>query len=157
MSLLPEIKNGILLSVEIPQTPKVSKRLSKKMFARVRGIERRAKRKHKRKPKKQKTTFVTTKYKEYIKSGAWMKRKEQYFKKFGKECAICKSPYRIGLHHISYRHVGRELDEELVALCWTHHSAYHDQEGVKRDNSSTHTFIEEERQVLELKEITKSF
>ena len=156
MSLLPEVKDGVLVSVAIPRgKPKRTKvpRSYLKRLARKLQSE-----KDKRKNQKKKATpFQTPKYKTYIKSPAWKARRYSYFKKYGKECAICKSTHLVGLHHVSYKNVGRELDEELVALCWMHHEAYHIAEGVTRENLSTHTFIEEERQVLELREVVKRF
>lgn len=154
MSLLPEVRDGVLVSIEIPYVPKKEKKISRRYQRRLNRIFKNAEKKRKNKKQKPKP-FVTPKYKTYIKSPAWKARRLAFFKKYGKQCTVCGSRTRVGLHHISYRHVGRELDEELVALCWTHHEAYHEVEGVERENVSTHTFIEEERQVLEFREIAK--
>lgn len=96
-------------------------------------------------------------YKEYIHSKKWKKRKEAYYKNNKKECALCKSEWRIGLHHVTYKRLGVELDTDLIALCWPCHSDYHEKYGVKQNNKVTHTFIIEEQEVIKLSEITKNF
>jgi len=55
-------------------------------------IKKKCKRLHKTKRvKKLKKTKIKLKYKEYIKSLLWKKIKANYYKKFPKECVICKS------------------------------------------------------------------
>jgi len=110
----------------------------------------------KEKKKKHENRFVTPKYKVYIKSGAWKRRKAQYYQTHPKQCVACKNVYRVGLHHINYKRVGRELDEDLVALCWNCHGKYHGIYGVHQDNEeNTYTFIDEKIQVGEMTEIMK--
>jgi len=154
MSLLPEVRDGVLVTVQIPQGKPKRTKVSK---IHLRRLERQLqKESNRRKNKKNPAPFITPKYKDYIKSEAWKIRRAKFFKKYGRECAVCKSTRLVGLHHISYKHVGRELDEELVALCWTHHEAYHIAEGVQQDNLNTHTFIEDERQVIEFTSLVKN-
>lgn len=95
-------------------------------------------------------------YKLYIKSKKWSQRKKTYYKHHKKECVICGSKYEIGLHHISYKNLGKEHDEDLVSLCWFHHSKYHDNYGVKNKNNKTHIFIEEEKQEIEFFDIVRT-
>lgn len=112
----------------------------------------------KKKNKKKKVKLVKNKkvsYKNYIKSKEWKKRREEYYKKFKKECVICKNVSRVGLHHLSYKNLGREEDDDLVCLCWGCHSDYHDQYGVSCENESTHNFIIEAQQEMEMSDIIK--
>jgi hypothetical protein len=74
--------------------------------------------KAKKKKKKKGKPFVRPKYKEYIKSQKWKQRRNEYYKTHPRECVICKSKHLVGLHHMTYKNLGRELDEDLVALCW---------------------------------------
>jgi len=51
---------------------------------------------------------------------------------------------------MSYRHIGNERDDELVAFCRDHHMQFHDEYGVKLDMiAETTAFIEEQQQLLE--------
>jgi hypothetical protein len=87
-------------------------------------------------------------YREYIASWQWTKRKEAYYAKHSKECAICKS-FRVDLNHIYYGNYGFEKDEDLVPLCRTHHDALHRKIGVHKDmRYATADFIEWQRNYL---------
>jgi hypothetical protein len=90
------------------------------------GWRKRLKHRNKKKRKRQKKgRIVGLKYKEYIKSQAWLRRRIAYYKTHEKKCAVCKSSHRISLHHITYANVGREPDEDLVPLCLDCHENYH--------------------------------
>lgn len=91
-----------------------------------------------KKPKKQ---WIQPKYNKYIKSRSWYLRRMAFFAKYGELCSACGAGEHIDVHHISYRHLGRELDEELVQLCRDCHKEYHEKHGVKQDNIKTHDFI----------------
>lgn len=102
--------------------------------------------------KKRRRTFneAPQNYRLYIKSDFWTRRRADYFKKFGKQCAICGARRRISLHHIVYGKLGSEKDEHLVALCWPHHEALHNEIGVKANmTKETNAFIVDTRQFLE--------
>lgn len=149
MSLLPSIQDVVDMSNGVYKSPAVKKLSNKKNYLRKKA----------RKKKKQKfkaRPFVRPNYKIYMKSQAWRTRKNKYFAVYGKQCAVCSSHYRVGVHHISYKNLGRELDEDLVVLCWLHHNAYHDAHGVKSNNAETHKFIDEERQALEFSALVKT-
>lgn len=61
----------------------------------------------------------------YIKSEWWTKRKNQYFKRYGRRCEVCGSTEKIQLHHKLYGKYYHELDRDLVALCFFHHDQLH--------------------------------
>jgi len=93
---------------------------------------------------------VPKKYKVYIKSKYWTERKNQYYRKFGRKCAVCFSSKYIDLHHMVYGNYGFERDEFLVPLCREHHGAFHAEVGVKQNMlAETHTFIQEQQELLE--------
>src|SRR4051812_21846173 len=83
-----------------------------------------------RKIKKRPTTIW--KYKDYIKSKAWRRRKAEYFKRHPKRCAVCRNPH-VDLHHISYRNIGNERDDQLIPLYRIHHDGFHSSHGVQQD------------------------
>lgn len=78
---------------------------------------------------------VPKKYSVYIKSIHFEKRKNRYYKKFGKKCMCCGSTEYVQLHHVVYNNFefGFEKDEDLSALCIQCHKDFHDTYGVKKD------------------------
>ncbi|CCD89864.1 protein of unknown function [Bradyrhizobium sp. ORS 285] len=76
---------------------------------------------------------IPTQYKAYIKSVFWSERRERYFRKHGKRCAVCRTTEGINLHHKVYGNYGSEPDADLMPLCGRHHIGFHTQHGVKRD------------------------
>lgn len=65
------------------------------------------------------------KYSSYLRSHAWSDRRRAYYEKFGRACAVCGSDVRVELHHLSYAAMGCEPDDDLMALCVSHHRAVH--------------------------------
>ena len=69
--------------------------------------------------------MLTPKYLSYIAGPRWKKRKERYYSKFRKACALCgkgNPEVRIQLHHLTYERLGYERDEDLMPLCELHHA-----------------------------------
>lgn len=71
------------------------------------------------------------KYKEYLKSAEWEKKKQERLAIDGHRCVMCGRPEnrcRKGLscHHISYRNLGKEdVYKDLVSLCSSCHLKIH--------------------------------
>jgi 5-methylcytosine-specific restriction endonuclease McrA len=70
------------------------------------------------------------KYKKYIKSKKWQKKKLQALVHHGCECAACGTKEKIHIHHISYLNLfgkgpGKESMEDLIPLCDYHHNLVH--------------------------------
>lgn len=87
-----------------------------------------------RKNKRKYLNRIPRSYKIYIKSPYWTKRKNSFYKKYGKFCLICKGSYSIQLHHAFYGNYGNEADTDLIPLCVEHHARIHQLIGkVKRD------------------------
>jgi len=65
-------------------------------------------------------------YLDYINSKAWRRKKARYYKKHGKICQICGSDKYVELHHLTYKRLGQEPDEDLQALCKGCHQNTHE-------------------------------
>lgn len=146
MSFLPEVRDGLI----VHKRPIVYKKGKVGLHL---APERKKKHRRRRLSKRQKRLLrsrVPLKYRVYIKSTWWSLRKLAYYRNNGKQCAICSSTKYIDLHHMIYINYGYEKDEHLVALCRTHHAAFHEKVGVKRDMvAETNVFVDEERQLRE--------
>lgn len=114
------------------------------------------KKKNKKRRHKKPKPFKVPKYKEYIKSHQWRKRRNEYYRTHPKECVVCKSTRMIGLHHMTYKNLGRELDEDLVALCWPCHERYHEEYSKGNIYEQTQEYIIENQQVEEFSQIVKN-
>src|SRR6202035_3930812 len=64
-------------------------------------------------------------YKIYLKSDGWADKRKVILKRDRYLCQGCGSRRHLQVHHLSYRSVGRELDEELTVLCRTCHMKKH--------------------------------
>lgn len=73
----------------------------------------------------QKLSYSAERYLRYINSGAWKNRRKRYFETYEKRCAFCDARRSIELHHHTCERMGRELDDDLIALCRQHHAAVH--------------------------------
>lgn len=76
---------------------------------------------------------ISQDYHTYIHSPDWEDRKRRYYETHPKRCVICLTYKHIDLHHLSYRNLGNEQDEELVAVCRFHHDMFHAIFGSKLD------------------------
>ena len=59
-------------------------------------------------------------YRRYLNSQAWAARRAEILARADGECEECGAtllPGEAEVHHLSYERVGRELPEDLVALC----------------------------------------
>lgn len=68
----------------------------------------------------------TMNYKEYLKTEHWIHFREEVFKFCHGSCQICGSTDRINVHHKSYVNRGRETFNDVVCLCYSCHSKFHD-------------------------------
>jgi 5-methylcytosine-specific restriction endonuclease McrA len=77
-----------------------------------------------------------SRYTAYIESKYWEDRKNKYYQIHGKKCSVCGSTRYVSLHHLDYTRLGDELDEDLVAACWSCHKKFHEKYGVHRESKS---------------------
>lgn len=63
-------------------------------------------------------------YDEYLRSPWWKSRRLRCLKQAGYRCKDCGGRAN-QVHHLSYAHLGAELDRDLVALCKDCHETRH--------------------------------
>jgi len=62
----------------------------------------------------------------YIKSKEW-KKKVAWIHKIRKgKCEICGARKKLDVHHLTYKNLGNEKEEDLQLLCRVHHKQAHD-------------------------------
>ena len=64
-------------------------------------------------------------YDRYMRSPEWLERRQRFLDEHPDGCAICRSLRGLHVHHLDYRHLGAEPDDDLIALCGLHHDALH--------------------------------
>jgi hypothetical protein len=111
------------------------------------------KKKGKKKNKKPRERQTVRSYKSYINSKLWTRRKNEFFKKYGKQCSCCNSTKFVQLHHKVYTGIyGNEPDRHLIAMCSNCHNLFHDTYGVKADmQEDTKQFVGEMKSSIHLK------
>lgn len=73
-------------------------------------------------------------YRMYMGSAYWKRRKQVYFSRHGKQCAVCGEKQGVTLHHKRYDvSYGDEPDDALVALCPFHHQEFHETHPLKEN------------------------
>jgi 5-methylcytosine-specific restriction endonuclease McrA len=78
-------------------------------------------------------------YNSYISSKKWAKRRRRYYACNPNTCKVCGSREEITLHHLTYERLGKELDADLMPLCWKHHQSFHDLIGGSKKNMVVET------------------
>lgn len=71
-------------------------------------------------------------YTEYGKSKWWNSRRWAYWQDHERRCMACateSAAVKIDIHHMTYRHVGCEPDDDLIGLCRDCHQAVHAAKG----------------------------
>lgn len=90
-------------------------------------------------------------YRVYIGSAYWKRRKQQYFSKYGKKCAVCGKVDGVTLHHKKYDNKlnGKEPDDFFVALCKYHHHEFHQNHELKQNMTrDTDSYVYTMKQVM---------
>ena len=72
-------------------------------------------------------TKHTNHYESYIHSASWRKRRQRALRLGHYRCALCGSTQSLQVHHLTYAHLGNELDSELMVLCTSCHHKVHAQ------------------------------
>lgn len=94
-------------------------------------------------------------YYDYIQSPEWKSRKYSFYKKNGRNCAACGSNKQTLIHHLSYEHLGKEPDGDLVVLCWDCHRELHLKFGARRWDlkEKSYQFIQEKQAIVAAEEL----
>jgi hypothetical protein len=64
-------------------------------------------------------------YYQYLDSEEWKQKRNVILSKASYLCQGCKNNKANRVHHMTYRNLGAECDEELMALCDICHDSYH--------------------------------
>jgi len=87
-----------------------------------------------KKEKKRKTRIIPVSYETYIKSNVWINRRNEYWKRHKKVCAVCLSTIFVELHHAKYsEYNGKDKDNHLFPLCKSCHLEFHQEYGSSGD------------------------
>jgi 5-methylcytosine-specific restriction endonuclease McrA len=65
------------------------------------------------------------KYREYLESPEWQKRRKQALDHAEHRCQVCNSSKRLDVHHRTYERVERERPRDLTVLCRRCHEMFH--------------------------------
>lgn len=64
-------------------------------------------------------------YSGYLSSPLWRERRDLIIQRAKGECEVCRTRAAYQIHHLTYARVGRELPDDLVAVCDRCHDEYH--------------------------------
>jgi hypothetical protein len=70
--------------------------------------------------------WKTLPYKRYLDTGWWKWIRQRAIENLGGRCQICNSNGLIDVHHRTYERLGYERRADLVVLCRTCHSIFHE-------------------------------
>lgn len=78
-------------------------------------------------------------YKLYLKSKHWKLKREEFFAsdRFTGSCSKCQATKGRHVHHLTYKHVGNEPMEDLIALCAGCHKEVHGRMAPKKKEKTT--------------------
>lgn len=66
-------------------------------------------------------------YSEYLKSEHWQKTRKRALSRAKYKCQLCGNKNeKLNVHHNTYENLGNEKNEDLIVLCESCHSKFHD-------------------------------
>jgi CRISPR/Cas system-associated protein Cas10 (large subunit of type III CRISPR-Cas system) len=72
-------------------------------------------------------------YEEYLQTPHWKRRREDRLRAAGRRCQLCnRGSVTLNVHHRTYERLGEELDGDLIVLCRTCHSTFHEHRRLER-------------------------
>lgn len=72
-------------------------------------------------------------YYAYLHSDEWKYRKTQALKRAGYRCSLCGTGKNLEVHHITYKNLFNENDDDLLAVCKNCHNKIHEKDLEKRE------------------------
>ena len=63
-------------------------------------------------------------YPEYLKSEHWQQTRKAALEFWGRRCSICKSGFKVEVHHNNYQCLGREKLSDTTCLCELCHELF---------------------------------
>lgn len=91
-------------------------------------------------------------YNQYIQSKNWKKVRR---KQPNKSCDVCGTTKELELHHLTYKRLGHERQDDLIWLCHDHHQGLHFSEG-EFSNQKSMLALENYKNMQFLKSLKKS-
>ena len=82
-------------------------------------------------------------YQEYIKSEPWKEKKRERLDFAMYCCELCSNPNGLEVHHRSYKNLGDERLNDMIALCETCHGVFHRRLGLHEDGIGQYINIRE--------------
>jgi 5-methylcytosine-specific restriction endonuclease McrA len=70
-------------------------------------------------------THPRANYKKYLLSSKWRATANDAIERAGYRCQVCGNPFRLQVHHNTYRNLGKEQPEDLCVLCKDCHELFH--------------------------------
>jgi len=68
----------------------------------------------------------STKYKKYLRSKEWRKKRKEVLELYGNMCMMCgKFSKHLHIHHLNYENLGNESLSDLIPLCRKCHKLLH--------------------------------
>lgn len=64
-------------------------------------------------------------YQNYLNDPSWKRQRKKALKRAWYRCEYCGSTKNLDVHHMTYRRVGHEDDDDLIVLCHTCHQKVH--------------------------------
>lgn len=68
---------------------------------------------------------MTEKYRKYLLSPKWKKKKLALFKRRGYKCERCGDTKKLHVHHLTYKNIYKERQKDLKILCAKCHRRAH--------------------------------
>lgn len=86
--------------------------------------------------------MITDKYRNYLNSNKWLKKRDRILKLHNRRCQSCSSDKNLIIHHGTYDRIFHEYDSDLFVLCNRCHTEYHESIGnQKTTNQLTKDYI----------------
>ena len=73
-------------------------------------------------------------YYDYIKSDKWKRISRAAKERAGYKCQLCNSKGTLNTHHRTYENLGNERPEDLIVLCESCHTIFHDNGRIAKPN-----------------------
>lgn len=124
----------VLLSEKPVPIGELTEKKKKKLLKRERYKERVRKRRageRESAPKKDRPSWITQDYIDYINSEQWKLKRKQALRFHGAKCYTCGAKKLLQIHHLTYKNLFNEKMEDLRVLCMGCHSAVHSKKTTK--------------------------
>lgn len=70
--------------------------------------------------------MIKSKYNLYLESDKWKQMRRKILERDGYKCRICGANYNLHVHHLTYKRLYNENEEDLITVCESCHKAYHE-------------------------------